>query len=130
LRRAPLRRGKPLERRTRLRACRPTQRRSGRVRDAEYMDRVRGLPCLCRDFLWEFGHDDVIRGCSGADTMHAHHMGVRGLGQKCSDLATVPFCERHHRDWHECTGPFAGKSKEWRAEFSRAAIEATKAVLR
>jgi hypothetical protein len=122
----------PLERKTRLRARRATPRRSARVHDLAFMARVRQLPCL----VWTMLPDYALGGryvapaspCSGS--MHAHHMGARGLGQKCSDLETVPFCERHHRDWHDCTGPFADKSKEWRLEFAKAAIEQTRAELR
>lgn len=72
---------------------------------------------------------DLVPASSCSGPMHAHHMGERGLGQKCSDLETVPFCERHHRDWHDCTGLFADKSKEWRGEFAKAAIEQTRAEL-
>jgi hypothetical protein len=91
------------------------------------MERVRGLPCVAAELCVWWA---VFGGSSACDgRIHAHHMGARGLGQKCSDLETVPFCEQHHRDWHDCTGPFAGKSKEWRGEFARAAIEYTQATL-
>jgi len=115
----------PLQRRTRLRARRATPRRSARVRDLEYMERVRALPCVVRELLGVAVA--CLPLCSGRT--HAHHMGARGLGQKCSDLETVPFCEYHHRSWHDCTGLFAGKSKEWRAEFAQAAIEHTRGEL-
>ncbi len=33
---------------------------------------------------------------SGGRPVHAHHAGVRGLSQKCSDREVVPLCPRHH----------------------------------
>jgi hypothetical protein len=125
-----VKRSTPLKRTGRVKAKRSTPRRSSREHDQKYMARVRELYCLCTDFIFRSGmYDDCHRGCSARDTMHAHHMGARGLGQKCTDYETVPFCERHHRDWHDCTGPFEGKSKEWRREFAQAAIEDTQSKL-
>jgi len=119
-----MKRGKPLARRTRLSPRRKTPRKSARVHDEAYMGRVRGMncllrfdPCLLPSAQWP------DRPCSGPT--HAHHMGVRGFGQKCSDTETVPFCERHHRDWHDCTGPFRGMSKEWRQDYAIRAIRQT-----
>jgi hypothetical protein len=113
---ASVKRGKPLARETRLSPRRKTPRKSGRVSNPAFMSLVRDMPCLVTS-----GNCD---GCT-----HAHHMGVRGLGQKCSDTETVPFCERHHRDWHDCTGPFAGKSKEWRRSYAENTIRATRTTL-
>lgn len=105
-----------------------------RVHDGAYMERVRGLPCLVPEMLplgpmapGEFAAAYGRWVCHGR--IHAHHMGERGLGQKCSDLETVPFCEKHHAEWHDCRGVFADKSKEWRREFAQAAIEDAQARL-
>lgn len=65
--------------------------------------------------------------CDGE--IHAHHAGERGLGQKASDLTCIPLCQEHHRNWHDCDGPFADWSKEKRQEFAGAAIEYTQRTL-
>jgi len=130
-----VKRAAPLKRRTRLKPKRETRRTSKRVHDTEYMERVRGLPCVVVEMMPLGPQSADIHGinaflrwrCNGH--IHAHHMGERGFGQKCSDLETVPFCDKHHAEWHDCRGVFAGKSREWRREFGRAAIEATQAAL-
>jgi hypothetical protein len=120
-----VKRSTPLKRTARVKPKRATTRRSSREHDREYMQRVRGLACIVRHML-----PDSADGwtCDGWE-MHAHHAGERGLGQKCSDYETVPLCMVHHRDYHDCTGPFAGWSREKRREFAQAAIEDTQAKL-
>jgi hypothetical protein len=90
------------------------------------MARVRKLPC-CVLVLRYSASGIVFDACSGST--EAHHMGERGLGQKCSDLETVPFCSEHHRQWHDARGVFAGWSKETRRTFARATILKTQITL-
>ena len=111
-----MKRSTALRRTARLRPRRPTVRKSSRIHDTEYMARVRELPC---QVVVDPG-PVLPTACDGA--MHAHHAGDRGLGQKCSDMETVPFCQRHHAEWHDCRDSFAGMSKEQRRDYARSAI--------
>lgn len=43
--------------------------------------------------------------CAGR--VEAHHAGRRpGIAMKALDATAIPLCQRHHRDYHEFTGPF------------------------
>jgi hypothetical protein len=68
----------------------PRQRREPRANrnDApEYLEWIRSLPCLicARKRAAQFGRTE------------AAHVGMRGLGQKCSDWEAIPLCACHHR---------------------------------
>lgn len=83
--------------------------RRGRLRDAAFLGFVRSLPCpLCWKHLWpaltaQVLSDWRIRGWESAfwnaanGATEAAHVGLRGLGQKCSDRETIPLCATHHR---------------------------------
>ncbi len=58
--------------------------RRGRLRDPKYMAWISTLHCI------------VCGRCQMHPTEVAH-VGVRGIGQKCSDRETLPICERHHQ---------------------------------
>jgi len=126
-----MKRSKPLRRKTPMRRKRMKPRR-GRVRDPEYMAKVRRLPCIVRTALKDFADHltrfvfqpnahgpALIRGlrfatpCRGR--IQADHMGVRGLGQKSSDRETAPMCEGHHPERTDYRGVF----KDWTAEEMR-----------
>lgn len=115
-RRTALKRRRPLVRRTRLRSRRATPRRSGRVRDPQYLAWVAGLACSAY----------VHGGCRGR--VHAHHAGPRGLGQKCSDRESIPLCGSHHRAWHDGGEPFRSWSPEVRRSWAVLAISAAQAA--
>jgi hypothetical protein len=107
----PLQRRTRLERRTRIRARRPTERRSLRVRDRGG-DRRRWTwrqPCCARKLP---GHR-----CDGR--VHAHHTGSHGTGQKPDDTAIVALCELAHQHAHSLKGCFRGfdraRMQEWEA---------------
>ena len=73
----------------------PRQRREPRANrndHPEYLEFIRSLPCHICQMLRrrQFGRTE------------AAHVGMRGLGQKCSDLEAIPLCGCHHR-----TGEFA-----------------------
>src|SRR4051812_14100706 len=57
------------------------------VRDPAYLRFIRSLPCAC---------------CDSQRGIEAAHFGGHGMGQKASDLSTLPLCRKHHR-----TGPEA-----------------------
>jgi hypothetical protein len=38
--------------------------------------------------------------CFSKRNVEAAHVGSRGMGQKCSDLETIPLCQLHHREQH------------------------------
>lgn len=101
------------------------------MHDRAYMARVRELPCCALKVAVTIGADiplgDLSAFCNGG--REAHHMGGRGLGQKCSDLETVPFCAEHHRQWHDCAGLFAGWPKSRRGAYAQASIAQTRAAL-
>ena len=68
----------------------------GRVRDAEYLRRVRLLPCL------------LIRvgGCYGP--IESDHAGERPVGRRASDRSCLPMCSAHHRARTDYAGYFYG----------------------
>lgn len=49
-------------------------------KDPDYLDWIRGCPCLV----------------CGARPAQAHHAGPRGFGAKTPDRQAVPLCWRHH----------------------------------
>lgn len=106
----------PLKRKTRIRPKRKTQRRSGRVRDAEYMARVRMLPCVLE------GGD-----CDGA--IHAHHAGKRAAGRKADDDTCIPLCAGHHEAWHIGRWPFLYWGRDTRRSWADERIAETQARL-
>lgn len=89
------------------------------MRDAGYMDRVRGLACCARD----------LPGARCAGPMEADHAGVRGLGQKCSDDQTIPLDRQCHRDRTDLTGPFRGWDRARMRAWLDAQIATTQAAL-
>lgn len=112
-----LTRSKPLARKTRLRQRRPgAPRRSARVRDRDYMDVVRSLPCVLAGI-------ERAGPCSGP--IEVDHLGERGLGQKSSDLEVCSICRGHHRARTDHTGYFANRTKDERARWKRWAIAKT-----
>ncbi len=110
MKRTPLKRTGPLPRSTPLKKRRATPRRSARVRDAAYMDWIRQQPCA------------LGRRYRHKGTVHAHHAGPRGFGQKASDDTTIPLCAHHHTAWHDLGWPFRGWSHDERVEWVASTI--------
>lgn len=111
LRRTPLARGKArLERRTRLRhRARTPKRYTVEGSDVEYLGWLHTQPCQVAVVMGS------TRECRGE--LHAAHVGVRGLGQKCPDREAVPLCRKHHLDdSHGVSGFFAGMGKQARRD--------------
>lgn len=75
--------------------------RRGPARDADYLDWIRRLPCVCCTLNWPVNSDLALAIVEGAEygntRSEAAHVGERGLGQKCSDYETIPLCGNHHR---------------------------------
>ena len=127
MRRSPLARGtKPLERRTRVKARRATPRKSGRVRDAGYMAKVRALPCYVCGLV--------------AASVEADHQGPRPFGRKADDSTCVPMCRWCHASRTDgfiptVVGPVTFERRWVRAdkyvmaEWCERAIAATRAAL-
>lgn len=112
-----LSRSKPLARKKRLRQRRPgAPRRSSRVRDRDYMDVVRSLPCV----LAGYPHAGP---CDGP--IEVDHLGERGLGQNSSDREVCSLCRGHHRARTDHTSYFAHRTKDERARWKRWAIAKT-----
>jgi hypothetical protein len=80
-------------------------RRSSREMDPDYLAWLRTQTCRAYFLI-----ADLKDRCNGR--MEADHVGMRGLGQKCSDSECLTLCQRHHRDRHGLTGVFAGWSRE------------------
>jgi len=97
MKRSTLSRRSPLKRKTRMRPRRATPRRSGRVRDREYLEVVRGMPCCLR----------VLGECNG--DVQAHHAGKRPMGRKADDDTAVPLCSWHHEAVHSVWGTAAAR---------------------
>ena len=76
-----MRHGGPLKRKARLRERRATERKSGRVRDPEYMAKVRALPCYV---------------CAWPQPVDADHQGEHPYGRKADDDTCVPMCRSCH----------------------------------
>ena len=55
------------------------------LRSPAHLRFIRSLPCVV---------------CLRTRAIEAAHVGRRGLGQKCSDLDTLPLCSAHHREQH------------------------------
>ena len=117
MKRTPLKRRTPLARAGRLRARTP-RRVVRQLGHPGHLARVRTLSCAALGMSSCFG------------PMAAHHAGPRpGVGMKCSDLETHPFCMTHHALWHAGRGPFKGWTREMRRVWADAQIAATRAAL-
>src|ERR1700761_2541628 len=55
--------------------------RRGLVIDEKYKAWIRKQACVC---------------CGTRRYVEAAHVGMRGMGQKCSDYETLPLCSAHH----------------------------------
>jgi hypothetical protein len=110
-RKTPLKRGKPLARKTALkntgglkRGGRLPQKRKGGPRrgrelDAGHLSFVRSLPCCAP-------------GCKAKGPRIAHHNTFgRGLGQKSDDSQAMALHDVCHRDFHALAGAFKGWSQ-------------------
>lgn len=58
-------------------------RRKNRKPNKAYLAWIHTQPCICSSVNCQPG-------------IHAHHAGVRGLGQKAPDETAVPLCGFHH----------------------------------
>ena len=91
-----------------------------RVRDRDYMMWVKGLACCAAALEGEAGR------CEGA--IQAHHAGTnRGMSQKAEDRTCIPLCDRHHREWHDASGPFRPWDREERRSWALRMIGQTQA---
>lgn len=62
---------------------------------------------------------------------HAHHAGRKpGTALKAPDNTAIPFCAKHHREWHDANGFFTGWLKIARREGADCFISRTRAQLR
>lgn len=68
-----------------VRRVRPGPPRRGLVIDDAYRAFIRRQPCIC---------------CGSRKYIECAHVGLRGMGQKCSDYDTLPLCS-----WHHVQGP-------------------------
>lgn len=106
-----------LRRKTPLRTRRPMRKRSPKRRDVgdqAHLEAVRQLPCCAR----------TLTACQGTIAPH-HDTAARGLGQKASDLRTLPLCFGHHRAFHDATGPFRGWTRDQRRTWQQERIDET-----
>ena len=137
MRRSPLKRGKPLQRKTRLSPRGKTKYR-WRVRDLPYMKLVKRLPCVVRAFLileepettetglWRawFAVRSQATLCQGR--VEADHAGERPFGQKAPDDTCISECTRHHRERTDYQWTFDGFDKNSMRAFCDWAIEHTR----
>jgi hypothetical protein len=101
---------------TPMRSRRKGPRRSSHARDRAYLGWVRSQVCIC-----------YLGMCSGP--VEAHHASVdHGLGQRGSDLETVPLCRAHHRAWTDHRAPFEGWTRADRRMIAKAWIRETQAA--
>lgn len=86
------------------------------VKDAARLAFLRTLPCA----VFTHPKDTGIGGvgwatehrCDGS--VEAHHRTGSGLALKAPDDEAFPLCRRHHREFHDASGLFAGWSREER----------------
>ncbi len=71
-----------------------------RVRDPEYLKRVKTLPCCVRVLWWDFL--PVPPPCDGV--IEAAHVGARAKGRKSNDDEAIPLCTAHHMMLDNCIG--------------------------
>lgn len=86
-RRAPLRRGAPPRRRSRVRNKR-SQPRRGPVRSPDYLAWIRTLECVVCS--------KVNSGSTVIEAAHTNALGPKGMSQKTSDFSAIPLCSGHH----------------------------------
>lgn len=125
MRASPLKRGKPLRRKTWMRSRKGNTSYSRRERDMDFMGWARRQPCLVRLFppsdfaitARESGARIRITTCFGE--VQADHLGARGLSQKANDRTCGPMCRRHHQERSDHHGMFFALNQEearaWRA---------------
>lgn len=80
---------------------------TGRVRDQEYLRKVKTLVCCVRaDWRARFPRPSDCEGVT-----EAAHVGQRGKGRKCDDREAIPLCGKHHRMLDQALGGslFAGR---------------------
>ena len=65
-------------------------RRKNRIPDQKYQDYIRSFACVVC----------VLLNLRQRSKTQCCHVGLRGLGTKCSDRETLPFCRLHHREQH------------------------------
>jgi len=76
------------------------------VKDPGYLAWLRTQRCVL----------GFLRECFGAPVAH-HHTHGRGMGQKASDRRAMPFCTRHHDDFHNARGHFKTMKRQQRRDF-------------
>jgi hypothetical protein len=104
MKRSAIKRGKPLARKTRIKAKRATPRR-GPAREPARLAWIRTLACAVS---WS----DCVYGYA----VVAHHAGRHAAGKKCPDSEAIPLCQGHHDHLHSLTGPF----RHWKRDAVRA----------
>lgn len=126
MKRCPLKRGKPLKRKTYLRARSKTNSYRRRERDIPYMLMVKKLPCAVRWMIEFTMHLPAIIDTPCTGRVEADHAGRRGVKQKAADSTCIPMCTAHH----DQRGNFSGVFKHFKqADMRRwllAAIENTR----
>lgn len=120
MRRTPLKRGKPLKRKTWLRSVSKTNSYRRRPRDFVHMGKVAQLPCMVREFaqlVWKLQRDLVIVDAPSHElrmALHVRHViaemritpcwgriqvdhvGERPYGWRSPDDETAAMCVGHH----------------------------------
>lgn len=123
LRRTPLARGKPLKRKTRLRARSLTNSYRRRERDLEFMKKVRKLGCIVRLWMSIIGKGGAwmqpthVTPCGGR--VQADHLGQRAYSKKAHDTTCAPMCRRHHQERTDGASARNGIFSDFKAEDMR-----------
>lgn len=122
MKRTPIKRGKPLARRTRLAPKRATPRRSGRVENPHYIAWLRAQRCGVPFIL-----KDAAGPCGGPVDPEHKREGV-GMGQRASDADAWACCRAHHDQRHDGRGVFATMTRADLRVFIRAQIAMCRAA--
>lgn len=65
--------------------------RSKGKKDRDYLTFIHSLNCVACE------RGEIIVYVGRRAPIHAHHAGVRGLGQKAGDDTAIPLCVQHHQ---------------------------------
>lgn len=131
-RNTPLKRGRPLKRKTWLRTVSKTNSYRRRKRDKVHMGKVALLPCMVRDFaqlVWKLQRDLVIADAPSHElrmALHVRHVitemritpcygriqvdhvGDRPYGWRSPDDETAALCTGHHGERTDYRNTFKG----------------------
>lgn len=89
--------------------------------EAAYRAWLLRQPCACQPCVAAVViHHSTV----GETAQHPKSLGGRrGKGQRASDAAGIPLCNRHHANFHELRGPFGGWEKQQLRDWQNSQVQ-------